>query len=184
MISPPDRPQGVALIDEARASGARWKPAGQQLGIDVRTYQRWTRGGEIKADARPGAVRPVPAHKLSAQERPQGLAMCHEPAYARLPPRQIVPRWADQGKYIASEATFYRILREASEQHHRGRSRRPRPAGDPPRLCARAPCEVGTWDIRGLPGPVKGLFFYLYLIVDLYPRKVVGGEVYECESAV
>jgi transposase InsO family protein len=183
MISTPDRHQAVELIDEARASGARLKPTCQELGIDVRTYQRWTRGGGIKADARPEAVRPVPANKLSTEERTQVLAICHEPAYASLPPSQIVPRLADEGEYVASESTFYRILHEASEQHHRGRSRPPRPAAEPPRLCARAPCEVWTWDISWLPGPVKGLFLYLYLIVDLYSRKIVGWEVYERESA-
>jgi transposase InsO family protein len=94
-----------------------------------------------------------------------------------------VPRWADQGKYLASESSFYRILRQADEPHPRGRRRPPRPRGEPPRRVTRAPCEVWPWDIRGLPGPVKGLFFYLYLIGALYPRQSVGGEVYERESA-
>ena len=183
MISAPDRQQAVELIDEARQNGARLKPACQELGIDVGTYQRWTRDGGIKADARPEALRPVPANKLSPQERAQVLAICHAPAYASLPPSQIVPRLADEGRYLASESSFYRILREADEQHHRGRSRSPRARRDPPRLCARAPAEVWTWDISWLPGPVKGLFFYLYLIVDLYSRKIVGWEVYEREAA-
>lgn len=95
-----------------------------------------------------------------------------------------MPRLADQGDDIASESSFYRILREADEPPHRGCSRPPPPRGEPPRRVARAPYEVGTWDIRGLPGPVKGLFFSLYLIVALYSRQIVGGEVYECESAV
>lgn len=183
MISSPDRQHAVALIDEARQGGARLQPACRELGIDVRTYQRWTWGGAIKPDGRPEAVRPVPANKLSAAERAAVLALCHEPPYASLPPGQIVPRLADEGQYLASEATFYRILREAEEQHPRGRARAPRPAADPPRLCAQAPCQVWTWDISWLPGPVKGLFFYLYLILDLYSRKIVGWEVYECESA-
>ena len=182
MISPPDRQHAVALIDAARQAGARLQPACRELGMDVRTYQRWTRGGGLKTDARPAAERPPPANKLSTEERARVLALCHEPAYASLPPSQIVPRLADAGQYLASESSFYRILREANEQHHRGRSRFPRPRGEPPRLCAKAPCEVWTWDISWLPGPVKGLFFYLYLIVDLYSRKIVGWEVYECES--
>jgi transposase InsO family protein len=183
MISSPDRQHAVELIDEAHQGGVRLKPACAELGIDVRTYQRWTRGGDVKADGRPGAVRAEPANKLSAAERAEVLAVCHAPAYASLPPGQIVPRLADQGQYIASESSFYRILREADEQHHRGRSRSPRAPAEPPRLCAKAPCEVWTWDISWLPGPVKGLFFYLYLIVDLYSRKIVSWEVYECESA-
>lgn len=183
MISPLDRQQAVALINEAHQGGARLRSACQALGIDPRSYRRWTHGGAIKADGRPGALRPPPANRLSAAERAQVLAICHEPAYASLPPGQIVPRLADEGQYIASEASFYRLLREANEQHPRGRSHPPRPAGEPPRLCARAPCEVWTWDISWLPGPVKGLFFYLYLIVDLYSRKIVGWEIYERESA-
>src|ERR671915_196508 len=121
--------------------------------------------------------------KALAEAAAQVLALCHAPAYASLPPGQIVPRWADRGEYRASESSFYRILREADEHHHRGRSRPPRPAAEPPRLVARAPNEVWTWDISWLPGPVKGLFFYLYLIVDLYSRKIVGWEVYARESA-
>jgi transposase InsO family protein len=84
---------------------------------------------------------------------------------------------------VAAESTFYRILREADEQHYRGRRRPPRPAGEPPRLCARAPNAVWTWDISWLPGPIQGLFFYRYLIVDRYRRQSVGWEVYERESA-
>ena len=149
----------------------------------MRTYQRWRGDAEVKADARPGALRPEPVNKLSAEERAQVLALCHAPAYASLPPGQIVPRLADQGEYLAWESSFYRILREADQHHHRGRSRPPRPAAEPPGLVARAPNEVWTWDISWLPGPVKGLFFYLYLIVDLYSRKIVGWEVYARESA-
>ena len=123
MISPPDRQHAVELIDQARQAGARLQPAGRELGIDVCTYRRWTRGGGLKTDARPEAVRPAPANKLSMEERAQVLALCHEPAYAGLPPSQIVPRLAAEGYYIASESSFYRILREADEQHHRGRRR-------------------------------------------------------------
>jgi transposase InsO family protein len=183
MISSPDRQHAVELIREAHQNGARLKAACAELGVDVRTYQRWTQDGKVKTDARPQAQRPEPANKLSAEERAAVLSVCHQPEFASLPPSQIVPRLADQGQYIASESSFYRILREADEQHHRGRSRPPRPAADPPRLVARAPNQVWSWDISWLPGPVKGLFFYLYLILDLYSRKIVGWEIYECESA-
>lgn len=183
LISPLDRHYAVELINEARQGGARLKCACRELGLDVRTYQRWTQGEIIKPDGRPKAVRPAPANKLSAEERAAVLALCHEPPYASLPPGQIVPRLADAGQYIASESSFYRLLRQAEEQLHRGRARTPRRASEPPRLCAQAPCQVWTWDISWLPGPVKGSFFYLYLILDLYSRKIVGWEVYERESA-
>lgn len=183
MISTPDRQQAVELIEEAHRRGARLRPACEQLGLRVRTYRRWSQGEALKVDGRPEAVRPVPANKLSVEERARVLEICHQPAYASLPPGQIVPQLADQGEYIASESSFYRILRQAGEQHHRGRSQPPRPPAPPPRHRACGPRQVWSWDISWLGGPVKGMFFYLYLIMDLYSRKIVGWEIFEAESA-
>jgi putative transposase len=101
------------------------------MGISVRTYQRWTGAGRIKTDGRPTAQRPEPCNKLSAVERERVLQTCHQDVYANLPPSQIVPRLADRGEYIASESTFYRILRQADEQHHRGRAKASRRVGPP-----------------------------------------------------
>jgi transposase InsO family protein len=183
MISASDRYQAMELIEEARRGGARLKPACEQLGLSVRTYLRWTRGGELRTDERPQASRPEPANKLSVEERTRILELCHQPAYASLPPSQIVPRLADQGEYIASESSFYRLLRQADEQHHRGRSKPPRAPGSAPRHRAGGPRQVWSWDISWLAGPVKGAFFYLYLIMDLYSRKIVGWEIFDAESA-
>ena len=183
MISAPDRRKACALIEEAMEAGARQEWACAELGLTARTYRRWTDEGEVTADGRPDAVRPTPRNKLSEAERAQVLAVCHQPEHASLPPSQIVPRLADAGEYIASESTFYRVLRAAGEQHHRGRSQAPRQSCPPTSHCATGPCETWTWDISYLPGPAKGLFFYLYLIVDLYSRKIVGWEVYEQELA-
>jgi len=183
MISLPDRQRAIVLIDEAVAAGARLAPACSAMGIDIRTHQRWTRGGTVSCDGRPQAPRPAPAHKLSGQERARVLSLCHRPEFASLPPSQIVPRLADQGEYLASESTFYRILREADELHHRGRAQPPRPPAAKPTHCALAPCQVWSWDITWLKSPIRGLFYYLYLILDLYSRKIVGWEVHAQESA-
>jgi transposase InsO family protein len=183
MISTRDRRAAVELIEEAVAAGARKARACALLGLSVRTLQRWREAGEVRSDGRPTAVHPSPAHALSEAERAAVLAACHSPEHADLPPSQIVPRLADQGVYLASESTFYRVLRAAEEQHHRGRSRPPRRLGPAPSHTATGPGQVWTWDITYLPGPVRGLFFYLYLIVDLYSRKIVGWEVHERESA-
>jgi putative transposase len=183
MISTPDRSRAVSLINEACGAGAPRQAACRELGVSVRTYQRWTQGGQLRVDARPTAVRPEPANKLSPEERARVLATCHRPEFASLPPSQIVPRLADQGEYLASESSFYRILRKADEQHARGRARAPQKARPPVSHCAKGPCEVWSWDITWLPGPARGLFFYLYLIIDLYSRKIVGWEVHERESA-
>ncbi len=183
MISTLDRQNAVELIDEARRAGARLDPACRVLGITARTFQRWTREGEVRADGRPDAVRPRPEHALSAAEREDVLNTCNRPEFADLPPGQIVPRLADQGQYLASESTFYRILRAAGQQHHRGRAKAPRAARAPASHCATGPDQVWCWDITWLPGPIRGQFFFLYLILDLFSRKIVGWEVHDTESA-
>lgn len=183
MISTADRRKTVVLINTARKAGARLAPACQVVGICVRTYQRWTSNGNVRADQRPIAKRPQPANKLTPQERQRVLDICHQCEYACLPPGQIVPRLADQGTYVASESSFYRILHEADEQHHRGRSRKPRYLSPPQGHCASGPNKVWSWDITWLPTQIRGMFFYLYMIMDVYSRKIVGWEVHTLESS-
>ena len=183
MISASDRQRAIELMTEAHQAGARRHRVCQELGLTLRTVQRWTRQGTLHTDARPTATRPIPRNRLSPEERAQVWAVCHEPAHASLPPSQIVPRLADQGQYLASESTFYRLLREADAQQHRGRSRVPQHIRSPVTHAADQPGQVWSWDITWLPGPAKGLFFYLYLILDLYSRKIVGWEIFEQESS-
>lgn|SRR5258707_831080 len=103
------------------------------------------------------------------------------PRFADLPPTQIVPILADEGTYLASESTFYRLLHAHGAQHARGRAaRRSRKAA--PAHVARAPNEVWCWDVTYLPSQVRGMFFYLYAVLDLYSRKLVAWEVHASES--
>jgi len=183
MISTPHRQTAVVLINEAVTAGARRAKACSELEISDRTLRRWTKGGEVHADQRPLVLRPEPANKLSAAERATVLDTCNSESFASLPPSQIVPKLADQGRYLASESSFYRILRADGQQHHRGRAKPPVRRKPPTSHKASGPCEVWTWDITWMPGPVAGMFFYLYLIVDIYSRKIVGWEVHERESA-
>ena len=183
MISTAGRRRTVVLIDTARQDGARLAPACRVAGISVRTYQRWTGDGTVKPDRRPTAQRPEPANKLTPEEKQRVLAICHYPEYASLPPGQIVPRLADQGEYVASESSFYRVLHEADEQHHRGRSRKPQSFNPPQGFCATRPNQVWSWDITWLPAPIRGMFFYLYMIMDVYSRKIVAWEVHAMESS-
>jgi len=180
MISEPDRRKTIKLIEKARNEGARLKPVCEILGIRPRTWQRWKKQSR---DQRPEAIRPTPANKLTPEERQRVLDVCHQEENVSLPPSQIVPRLADQGQYIASESSFYRILREAGEQNHRGRSRKPRKSSPPKGFCATGPNQVWTWDITWLPASIRGLFFYLYMIVDVFSRKIVGWEVYDRECS-
>src|SRR5690606_39611381 len=116
MIALEDRLQMAGWIDAAHAAGARLAPACELLGIDVRTLQRWRAGdGLNRGDRRPLADRPTPAHALSAQERAEILRIANEPRFAELPPAQIVPRLADEGRYVASESSFHRVLRASGQ---------------------------------------------------------------------
>lgn len=112
MISAPDRQIAVELINEARAAGARLAPACKVLNISDRTYQRWTKEGAVTADQRPLITRPTPKNKITKQERKEIIEVVTSQEYADLVPSQIVPKLADEGKYIASESTFHRVLNE------------------------------------------------------------------------
>ncbi|GBF76674.1 integrase [Paenibacillus sp. 598K] len=182
MIPASDREHAITLIQEAVVAGAREARACQELGLAQRTLQRWRKQGGTE-DGRPLASRPTPANKLSEVEEQQVLEVLQQPHNRSLPPSQIVPALADEGIYIASESSFYRILHKHHQQHHRGRSKKPtaRPLTS---HAAHGPNEVWMWDITWLPGPAKGLFLYLYFILDLYSRKIVGWEIWEDESAV
>jgi putative transposase len=169
----------IELIDEAVAAGARQSRACEVVGIDARTLQRW-REQDIGDDRRNGPRSP-PSNRLSAAERQRIVEVVTSRKFRELSPWQIVPRLADAGEYLASEATMYRILREQGLQRHR-RAERPASGSRPKPLCAGSPNSVWCWDITYLPSARRGCFFYLYLIEDLYSRAIVGWEVHEAES--
>jgi len=128
-------------------------------------------------------VRPAPAHALTAPEREAVLAAANEPRFAGMPPARIVPMLADEGVYLASESTFSRVLRASGQSHHRGRARAPHKQRPPTNHVATAPGQVWCWDMTYLPAQVAGRWFYLYLIIDLYSRKIVGWEVHAEDNA-
>lgn len=170
----------IELIKEAASAGARLGPACKILGLSARTVQRWMAAGGGE-DGRHGP-RTEPPNKLSPPERELVLKTINSPEFRDLPPTQIVPRLADAGQYLASESTMYRILRQEHQLAHRQRSR-PAQSRRPREHVAKGPCQVWTWDITYLPGPVRGLFFYLYLMIDIWSRKIMGARVHEEESS-
>lgn len=178
-----DRQQIVCWIEDAHAAGARLEPACELLGLDIRTLQRWRADGLATGDRRPLADRPTPAHALTAAERAEILRLANEPRFAELPPAQIVPRLADEGRYIASESSFHRVLRASGQSEHRGRAKPPEKRRMPTTHTATAPSQVWCWDVTWLPSTVGGRWFYLYLILDLYSRKIVAHEVHEVDNA-
>jgi len=167
-------------ISDGLAQGARLEAVCRRLGISARTVQRW-RTPELAEDRRAGP-RTAPKNSLTSAERRRVLELANSEEFRNLSPKQMVPRLADRGQFLASESTIYRLLRQHELLAHRGRARprtpRPRPA-----LVASAPNQVWTWDITYLRGPIRGSFLYLYLLVDVYSRRIMGWEVAEEEAA-
>ncbi len=177
----------IDWIEAAVGTGARRFKACAVLEVDVRTVQRWKKALQEThdwADRRKGAAAyRTPANKLSDEERKTILTVCHRPEYRSLPPSQIVPRLADKGEYLASESSFYRLLREADQLHRRGRSHPPRTVAKPEGFQATGPDQVWSWDITFLASSTRGAFYRLYMVLDIFSRKIVGWEVHENESA-
>jgi len=169
----------IKLIDKAVESGARLKKAADIIGLSPRTIIRWRQlgGGQ---DQRKGPLT-APANKLSNHERQQILDTANSAQFRDLSPKQIVPKLADQGVYLASESTFYRILKEQKMLTHRQASK-PAVPRRPKEHVATGPCQVWSWDITYLQTSVKGLFFYLYMVVDVWSRKIIAAEVFAEES--
>lgn len=172
-----DRQQAVRLIETAVAEGARQSKACAILGLNQRTYQRWRCLGEVKPDGRTLAVRPPPPNKLSSSEHQLMRSALNDPCFANLPPSQIVPKLADQERYIASESSFYRLMKAEKRLSHRSRAKAPRKHNLTTHK-ATAINQLWCWDITWLPGPAAGFFFYLYLILDVFSRKIMAWEIH------
>jgi transposase InsO family protein len=142
--------------------------------------QRWRQHCDGGEDRRRGP-KTAPGNKLTAFERARVLEIANSAEYRDLSPKQIVPLLADKGLFVASESSFYRILRQADELTHREPSR-PRSRHKPRGYEANGPLQVWTWDITYLRSAVVGIYYYLYLFVDVWSRKIVGWRVEESES--
>ena len=182
LISASDRKQAVELISDAMDAGAACYKACEELGISKRTYKRWKNNANDYIDERTTCVHPEPANKLTKEERKKILETINSVEFSSKTPCEIVPIMADRGEYLGSESTFYKILKEEGMLSHRGRTRKPqkRPISTHK---ATAPNQVWMWDITYINGPIKGSYYYLYLFIDLFSRKIVGWEVWEKETA-
>ncbi len=166
------------LIDEAVAAGARRWRACEVLGLTIRTVERW----KTDDDGRHGPNH-APLNKLSSAEREKIIAIATSVEFRDMSPSQIVPQLATRGEYVASESTFYRTLRAEDMQHHRGRKRSPTPRPHPREHVADRPWQVASWDITYLRSHLRGAFYYLYLVEDVWSRKILGWEVHSEESS-
>ncbi len=181
MSSLTQRSHVTELVRQAITAGARQDRACGAIGLSERTLQRWQHAGAC-ADQRSTRVQ-TPKNRRSEQERRQVLAVANSQEFGHLAPSQIVPRLADGGQYVASESTFHRVLKAAHQLGHRSPARSRQKRSKPRALCATAPNQLFSWDITYLPTPILGIYFYLYLFMDIFSRKIVGWQIYESESS-
>ena len=175
-----ERMECIQLIREACLAGARLEQACETLELSSETYRRW-KSHPCGVDERSG---PISSSRsaLSEKEKAMIIEVVNSTRFRDKSPWQIVPTLADEGLYLASEASFYRVMREHGLTTHRGRSR-PKKKRIPPCLIARQPNQIWSWDITYLLSPVAGIFFRLYLVMDIFSRKIVGWEVHERECS-
>ncbi|WP_409014907.1 IS3 family transposase [Archangium sp.] len=179
-LHPPEvRRRVLRIIDEAAAAGARLSIACRLIGLSVRTLQRW-RKPDSASDGRPTACR-RPANRLDEREKTRLQELLNCSAFKGLSPRQIVPRLADQGLYMASEATMYRLLRagKRTSPDREGRTRKQANRG----RSASGPNQIWSWDITCLKGSGQRKFYYLYLVMDVFSRRIMGWRIHTAESA-
>lgn len=174
LTQPEDRENILLLVTEAVASGCSQHRACDAFNLEERTYQRWQKN---TTDGRHGP-HTVPANKLTEVERALVIKTSVSSEYVDLSPHQIVPKLADLGIFIASESTFYRVLRSESLDAHRGKTSPPRVVARPLSFDAIRPNQIYSWDITYLQSSVRGQFYYLYLFLDLFSRKIVGWDIH------
>jgi putative transposase len=168
----------LSLVDEAVTAGARLFMVCRQLIIPARTLQRWRKQGPDGGEDRRHGPHTTPKNKLADAERKHLLEVLNSEPYCDLSPKQIVPRLADNKVYLASESTMYRVLEEAGQNNHR-QPTKPRVNNKPQERVATGPAQLLCWDITYLPTTVRGRFFYLYVFLDIWSRKIVGWGVHE-----
>jgi putative transposase len=169
----------IELIKEAVVKGARKDPACEVLNLSIRTLQRWVKTPDV-GDQRKGSHKQ--SHRLSEEEINQVLKVINSTEYMDLPACQIVPRLADRGIYLCSESSMYRIMRRRNLLKHRFRSVPPRRLKTDLKHIAEKSNEIWSWDITYLRSPIRGKYFYLYLVEDIYSRKAIGWRVENQEN--
>lgn len=135
-----------------------------------------------EAPAPEAAKRPAPPRALSPTEKAQVRELLNSERFQDLAPREIYAELLDEARYVCSISTMYRILAEHAEVRER-RNQRRHPVYRKPELLATGPNQVWSWDITQLRGPSKGVYYYLYVIIDIYSRYVVGWLIAEVEAA-
>src|ERR1035437_3401888 len=155
------------------------RPACRALGVAPATIYRRRR----PPASRPGRPRAVTARALSEPERQTVLDVLHSERFVDCSPAQVWATLLDEGQYLASERTFYRLLAACHGGVRERRDQLTHPPYQRPELLAERPNEVWSWDISKLKGPVKWTCFHLYVILDVFSRYVVGWTVQHRDAA-
>ncbi|CAK0767333.1 transposase [uncultured Gammaproteobacteria bacterium] len=164
----------------AQAAPGQTKAACAALGVARSSfYRRRTHLARPAAEPRP---RPRPDRALTTAEREAVLEVMREPRFVDLAPAEIYASLLDQDVYLCSIRTMYRILNENNEVRER-RNQLRHPEYKKPELLAEGPNKVWSWDITKLMGPAKWTYFYLYVIIDIFSRRIVGWCIADAENA-
>lgn len=177
MISEKEKQSILNLLEENKQ--VRLSTVCKYLEISARTIQRWKKDG-LK-DNRKGAEKSVPK-KLSKEEELAIYSLCCSNEYKEMNPREVFNSLLDKGLYYASESTFYRILKKYNALAHRSESKKGTSRNKSQELKAYRKNQVWMWDITWLKSPVTGIWYYAYVIEDLYDRSIVAWMIFENES--
>lgn len=167
------------LIKEAQTNGARLWKACEALEISVSTFRRWS-DGHLK-DRRKGASKNIP-QKFSIEEKQSIIDVCCSKEYRDDNPYKIHASLLDKGIYIGSISSYYRFLREYGLISCRGNTKPAQSHSKPPEKEATGPNQVWCWDITWLPLDVRGLFYYAYVIIDIWDRSIVKWAIHDRED--
>lgn len=179
MTAMEDRKKIIKHVNEAVTDGARKKETCKIIGLPIRTIQRWENNPD--GDKRPEFERISP-QALSDDEQEKIIEVCNSNEYKDMSPNEIVPLLAEKSEYYGSESSFYRVLREKDLLKHRNDCKTAEPRNKPDELKATGPNQVWSWDITYLRTCIKGVFYYLYLFMDVWSRMIVGWTVEENED--
>jgi putative transposase len=172
----------LKLLNETKAEKCRKSAICESLGISLRSIQNWNKFGTT--DLRKGSFKKT-SNKLSAEEEEKIIKTSCSNRFKDLTPYEIVPILAEEGLYLASESTFYRVLKKADLIKHRSNQRRPNKNKNKNiELKATRPHQIISWDITYLKTDVRGKFLYLYLFMDIWSRSILGWEIHEIESGL
>jgi putative transposase len=171
----------LASLGDAQTAGARLHAACEVIGISARTIERWR--SQPGGDDRRCGPRRRPRNALTAVEDAHLLTVMTSPQYGHLSPKQLVPQLADTGKYIASESTMYRFRKRVGLGDHRRPGRHTHVTRGATAHQATGSNQLWSWDITYLPTAIRGRFLRLYLVLDVWSRRIVGGDVHEHENA-